>query len=511
MIPSIVSGILVGTSYIPFPPWAILFAMVPLWLHWINNDLSYKKVFLYGFITQFVLSIVGFHWIIHTVVEFGNMPYYIGILALIGFSATQNLHIPIAGLIAIALAKNLKLTKSMSLLVIGMLTAILEGTMPMIFDWNFGYTWLYSKLPIYQMADTIGIRGLSFLTFVYNAMFAIGFLNRKNKKLIVCVTIFILTFGSFNVIGITKQKSQKTDAQVRIGVVQANIGNMEKQLSKYQNETPTSIVRKIYGKYFDLTRELLSKSNPDFVVWPEASFPKNLNEQFLTGYHQTKLINFIKETNTVMLIGGFATDPDDIDTYYNSMFLFDRDAKLLDMYKKTYLLAFGEYLPGADLIPALKKWLPQVSHFSKGEGPKVTKLGNISIGYQICYEGLYPEFSAKLAKKSADVIINVTNDSWFGHTIEPVQHLYMTMARAIETRVPIVRATNTGISSAVLANGTLLGKSPEQSEWTKEFVIEYNSSREQTFFTKIYKYLTLMELIILLSLLGVCYLNRKKC
>lgn len=510
MIASIVSGILIGTSYIPFPPWAILFAMAPLWLFWVNSNLNYKKVFLYGFITQFVLSIIGFHWIIHTVVEFGQMPYYIGVLALIGFSATQNLHIPIAGVIAKTLKTPLNLTKPMHLIVIGILTATIEGIMPMIFDWNFGYTWLYSKLPIYQMADTVGVQGLSFLTFIYNALFAIAFLYRKQtKKLITCITIFLVTFVSFNTIGLIKQKNQKTDSQVRIGVVQANIGNMDKQMSKYQNENPSSIIRKVYEKYFELTKQLLSNSNPDFVVWPEASFPKNLNERFLAGYHQSKLVNFIKETNTVMLVGGFATDIDDADTYYNSIFLFDRDAKLLDIYRKTYLLAFGEYLPGTNLIPALEKWLPQVSHFSRGTGPKVTTLDNVNIGYQICYEGLYPEFSAQLAQKSADVIVNVTNDSWFGHTIEPIQHLYMTMARAIETRVPIVRSTNTGISSAILADGTFLENSPEESEWTKEFVINYNSKRKQTFFTKIHKYLTLIELITLVSLITVLYLNRK--
>ncbi len=263
-----------------------------------------------------------------------------------------------------------------------------------------------------------------------------------------------------------QKKFQKTDAQVRIGVVQANIGNMDKHLSKYQNERPSRIVNKVYEKYFELTRQLLANSNPDFVVWPEASFPKNLNERFLTGYHQTKLINFIKETKTVMIVGGFATDLD-LTKYYNSMFLFDRDAKLLDIYKKTYLLAFGEYLPGSDLIPVLKKWLPQVSHFSRGKGPKVTKLGNVNVGYQICYEGLYPEFSVGLAKKSADVIVNVTNDSWFGHTIEPVQHLYMTMARTIETRIPIVRSTNTGISLRHISRRNFFRKKPRGSRMDK--------------------------------------------
>ena len=503
---SIVSGILIGTSYIPFPPWAILFAMVPLWLLWINKNMTYKRIFFYGFATQFILAIIGFHWIVHTVVEFGRMPTYVGIIALVAFAATQNLHIPIAGIIWKVLSKYLSFTKPISLMVLGVLTAILEAIYPMIFQWNIGYTWLYSELPIYQIADMIGFQGLSFLTFLYNALFAICFLNLKNfKKLIVYSTLVVSSFIFLNVIGIFQQKKwSSTDSTVSIGVIQANIGNIDKHMSKYQNESRSKVTRRLYRKYFELTRKFKSEKDVDLIVWPEASFPKNLNHRFLTGYDQRQLIQFIKDVKTPIILGGFSSDLN-LDNYYNSIFLFDENAKLVDFYKKTHLLAFGEYLPGVGLIPGLKKWLPEVSHFSRGKGPKVSKFGDLNIGYQICYEGLYPGLSAELSNQSANIIINVTNDSWFGHTVEPYQHLYMTMARAIETRIPIVRSTNTGISSAILADGTFLEKSPEESEWFHEFVINYRADGSSTLFSKIYQYITMFELIFLIGLLLVTF------
>ena len=506
---SILSGILVGTSYIPAPPWAILFSLVPLWFLWVHKKLSLKRIFLYGFITQFVLALIGFHWITHTVIEFGKMPIYMGILALLAFAATQNLHIPLAGVIWKILSKSFKFSKTHSFITIALLTATLENIYPMIFKWNFGYTWFYSSLPIYQIADTIGFQGLSLITFLYNAFIAIIILNFSKKKVIPRFIALALSFGILNMVGYVKQKNwSETDSKVRIGVVQANIGNLEKHMSKYQNESRTKVTNRLLDKYFELTKKLVDEKKPDFIVWAEASFPKSLNQRFLNGYHQKKLINFIKEINTPMVIGGFSTEMD-LDKYYNSIFLFSQDGKLLDYYKKMYLLAFGEYLPGSKFFPSLKKYFPEVSDFSKGGVPRVSKLKDVMLGFQICYEGLYPELSAKLSDLEAQVIINVTNDSWFGHTFEPYQHLYMTFARAIEVRIPILRSTNTGISSAILADGTILKKSPQKQEWVYDFEISYNKERTSTIFSKTYQYTPFVPVTILMCLLLFIYTREK--
>ncbi|MNK90234.1 Apolipoprotein N-acyltransferase [compost metagenome] len=93
--------------------------------------------------------------------------------------------------------------------------------------------------------------------------------------------------------------------------------------------------------------------------------------------------------------------------------------------------------------------------------------------------------------------MNVTNDSWFGFPFEPNQHLYMTFARAIEVRRPLVRSTNTGISTAILANGDVLQKSPLYKEWSGEFVLKYRKNAPQTFFTEVGHRDWLLLLIIL--------------
>jgi apolipoprotein N-acyltransferase len=104
------------------------------------------------------------------------------------------------------------------------------------------------------------------------------------------------------------------------------------------------------------------------------------------------------------------------------------------------------------------------------------------VGPQICYEGLFPDFSRGLADQGAQIFVNVTNDSWFGTTAEPYQHLSMTLARGIEFRRPVVRATNTGISAAMRADGTLLDLSPLHTEWTGLYEISYRREPLPTFF-----------------------------
>ena len=97
-------------------------------------------------------------------------------------------------------------------------------------------------------------------------------------------------------------------------------------------------------------------------------------------------------------------------------------------------------------------WFPHTADFARGDGPQIRRYRGLLLGPQICYEGLFPGFSRKLADQGAQVFVNVTNDSWFGTRAEPYQHLAMTLARGIEFRRPVIRATNTGISTAMLRN-----------------------------------------------------------
>lgn len=126
-----------------------------------------------------------------------------------------------------------------------------------------------------------------------------------------------------------------------------------------------------------------------------------------------------------------------------------------------------------------------VSDFGRGPGPTTFPSAKAVIGAQICYEGLFDEFSTSLQTKGAQVFVNVTNDSWFGYPFEPFQHMYMTLARAVENRRPLIRVTNTGISTVILHDGQVLDFSPRNKEWYKVYDVPFHSTPPRTFYVNL--------------------------
>ena len=499
-----VSGILIGTSYIPFPPWALTFALVPLWIQWLREN-DPRKVFFHGWLTQFILTLIGFHWVAYTAREFGMLPWPVAVIVLIGFCAFASLHIPIAGFLWSMTIGRLKLPLSVQIFGLVLLTGICEQFFPMIFPWNFGYPWLWSKYPGYQWADVFGFEGLSQITFFANGLFTYAWLNRREiKKAVAAVATVIVIAVTLGYSGETRPTPwMNTDRQIRMAVVQANIGNLEKHYAQWGR----GFRDKIVSEYISLAST--SKAPYDLMLWPETAFPDTIDTMNPTTPHSLMLHEFLTRTQTTLLTGGYSHDLG-TNLEYNGFYALSPSGDLLaPPYRKTILLAFGEYFPGGDLMPWLYKLVPTISHFGRGAGPMMMKVNGHSLGPQICYEGLYPDFSRELVNNGTDVIINVTNDSWFGTLFEPHQHLYMTLARGVENRRPVIRATNTGISTAILANGEVLEQSPIGNAWTGNFDVPYKSEAPSTFFTQYGAWFGWFEIIIFIALYGTALLKRQ--
>jgi apolipoprotein N-acyltransferase len=170
----------------------------------------------------------------------------------------------------------------------------------------------------------------------------------------------------------------------------------------------------------------------------------------------------------------------------NSLFLLDDKGEVIEPhYSKTILLAFGEYIPFADTFPIIRQFLPQIGQYARGPGPTILFDWNgFKMGPQICYESLFPKFSRDLANLGAQFIVNATNDSWYGTWQEPYQHMYMTLARGVEFRRPVLRATNTGISTVSLASGEVLEQSPMQQAWAGLYEVPYIKNPQPTFYQR---------------------------
>lgn len=141
---------------------------------------------------------------------------------------------------------------------------------------------------------------------------------------------------------------------------------------------------------------------------------------------------------------------------YNSAVLLDKEGRVGGIYNKTFLLAFGEYIPGAAWWPWVYDVIPEASEFTPGETVEAFDLNGHRLGVMICYEDIIPAFGRELARENPHVLINITNDAWFGKTSEPYLHLQLATFRAVETRKWLLRSTNTGVTAFIDANGRII-------------------------------------------------------
>jgi apolipoprotein N-acyltransferase len=479
--PPLLSGLLIGTSYIPFPPWALLFCFVPIWRYWLRAE-SWRQIAWGAWLSQFVFCLVGFHWVAYTAHEFGRMPWPAAIGVLLLFGAFGHLFLVLAGLLFAVLRSRLGLSGWGQRLLLPCVTALCWRYVPMIFPWNLGYPWLGARLPAFQLAEFVGFEGLAAVTLFLNLALLLAWERRKERAgaylLAGAAGILLLLNGA----GWVAAKAQPApDAVARVLVVQGDIGNPE----KISAETDEDVREAILLRYFRLTRQALGQGGgrpTNFTVWPETAFVDFLGPRPEYAGDAGTLLAFVRSTATPLATGAFGYD-EESGRESNSMFFIGRDGAMSDRpYAKTRLLIFGEYVPLSGTFPVLRRWFPWAGNFKRGPGPSVRRIGGVRVGPQICYEGLFPAFSRGLAERGAQLFVNITNDSWFGSDAEPYQHLYMTLARGVEFRRPVVRATNTGISAALEADGTVLDPSPLNAEWAHTYEIRYRKSPSPTFY-----------------------------
>jgi len=246
-------------------------------------------------------------------------------------------------------------------------------------------------------------------------------------------------------------------------------GNIPQQL-KWEPEARGYIME----KYFTLTL-LAKKDNPGLIVWPEAAVPVVLEEE---PFYYERLRGFAKNINAPILFGGVNTSNN---LYYNSAILLDSSGDLAGKYDKLHLVPFGEYIPLKDKFPFLETIVPigdiapgreytvfEALHSAGNNFPKFSVL--------ICFEDLFPELSREFVKRGASLLVNITNDAWYKDTSAASQHFQASVFRAVENRVTLVRAANTGISGFITPTGkvTIFVKN---NTGKKTFINGYASAR----------------------------------
>jgi apolipoprotein N-acyltransferase len=293
-------------------------------------------------------------------------------------------------------------------------------------------------IPLIQISSITGVYGVSFLVALVNAAVYDCAIKRGGRRVAsvaaACAVVALcLVYGAANPSG-----SAPGERAVRVAMVQGNVPQEEKFGEGFQRE----IVR----RFCDLTLSV-AREKPDLIVWPETSAP---------GYYmhdpmlKSSLSSLQRETRIPLLFGStHAVATDGGADYYNSAFLLDSHGVPIDRYDKIHLVLFGEVIPCKRFLPFLKGFVPFEEDFTPGEAPTVFSIPQGRFAVLICFEDIFPDLARWAVRRGARFLVNVTNDAWFGRTSQPYQHVAYAVFRCVENGVPMVRATNSGLSCYV--------------------------------------------------------------
>lgn len=317
------------------------------------------------------------------------------------------------------------------------------------FPWNpAGASWRAGSA-MSQFASVVGVYGLSLVTLAGMSALglAVGPGDRRSRIGGVALGLLLIAaVAVFGTVRLSQARVVETDTLVRI--VQADVA----QESKWTPEAYRGIV----DRYLTLTARAGAQT-PDVIVWPEGALPATANEVFASADGDA-IARALKPGQTLLMglaRGEPAPDIAEGARYYNSLFALHDDGgpglRITAVYDKHRLVPFGEYLPLGELMSrtGIRSLVHVPSDFSAGATPAPIILPDTpTVQPLICYESLYPGFTPGGANRP-HWIVNASNDAWFGKTSGPRQHLNLASYRAIETGLPIVRATPTGVSAMI--------------------------------------------------------------
>lgn len=459
-IAAITGGILVFLGYAGFDQFYLEWiCLVPVL--WAIRDQRPARAFLIGWLAGIAMNCGGFYWAIQMFRQFAGMALPLAVFGLLLLAAAN-------GVVFAAWAWATRLiTRDTGWSVAWVSPVVwtaLEKFWPELFPNYLGAS-QYRLSLVTQIADLSGILGVTFLVVYLNStLFAVleqwGGNRRLARRLsAVCAAVFasVLIYGQARISSVDRQAA--TADKLTIGLIQANRGAGDKRLY------PESLLR----DHQEMSGTLAAGNHPDLIVWPESV----LRVRMLSRDGSLPA-GELGNTSTPTLFGAAMNiGQDSGDRVYNSALLADDAGRIVGTYDKMVLVPLGEYIPLGEMFPKLYSLVPSVGRFWPGESYEPLRLGKYLLSVNICYEDIIPGqirslMRSGLDRRIPDVMINLSNDSWYGKSTEPMEHLALASFRAIEHRRALVRSTNTGISAFVDPAGRIVKRS---GIWTRETLV----------------------------------------
>ena len=473
-------------------------ALVPL--HWALDGKSKTQAFWIGWLSGTIAFTGMMAWVVTAMNTYGKVPLVVSYGLMLLLTAYLGFYV---GLYSAGAVWFRTLIPRYGFFIFPCLWVTLELARTYVLSglpWGLlGYS-QYRQIEIIQIADHMGVYGVSFLLVMVNVAIA-EFLSwmmpllrgfrpaRLPWELVAMAALLVTLSWEHGLASISEAPfSDIPRSSISVGVVQPNVDQAVKWDTSYREET--------LARFERLTEGL--GLGTDLVVWPEAATPFVFEREPI---YQQQLIAMANRAQAPILFGSPALRfyPDRRPYLLNSAYLLSPDGQLLGRYDKQHLVPFGEYIPlKSSVLFFLDKLVEGIGDFEAGPGPAVLTLTpkprsaatgmagttprSINFGVAICYEVIFPNLVRQFAANGAEFLVTVTNDAWFGASSAASQHFSMVVFRAVENHLAFARSANTGISGFIDPFGRILEATPTFTEHAVKATIQV--WRPRTFYSR---------------------------
>ncbi len=432
-----------------------------------------RRAFLLSYLCGFLWYMGNCYWVRDTMSRYGDMPALAPVLLLIGFSLVLGLYFGLFGLGLMAVRRATG-SAPLALVAAPFLWVALDllGARFTSVPWDqLGYSQVDNGL-VNRLAPWTGVYGITFLLVASNALIAYRILLVRRPYLH-RVRVHSLVVGGSGLIALLASGiyvfSPNPPATATAVLVQPNLdvggennwsgpGEWESHIADFTRLAKEQCKTYIAGipQTGAPAGEIVCPpypTHPDLVAWPEAPAPyEEADPRF-----QKSVTSVAKTVGAPMVVGGIGMDFSAEDQHwhdYNSAMLFGNDGKPMGRYNKIHLVPFGEFVPFEKLLFFAKKLTGNVGRFDRGTDRTPFQIadqnGNVHrYGVFICYEAVFADEVRHFARNGAEVLVNISDDGWYGDTSAPWQHLNMARMRAIENRRWLLRDTNNGVTAVI--------------------------------------------------------------
>ncbi len=459
---AVASGLALGLAFPKFDlnllAWA---ALVPL-LYAVQGQ-RLRAVFGYSLLQGLVFYVLSLYWAVIPLHTFADAPLWMAVGPMLLLAAVEALFIGATMVGAVFVTRRLALPLVLTLPIIWTAVEWLRSFFPIGFPWNLvGYA-AYRNLGLIQFAEITGVYGVSALIILFNAVsYTViaepAAANRLKIRSLSILTAAMVAATVFSGLRIDQLKHERYDGRLKIAMVQ---GNIPQSIKWNPNFRPAS-----FKVYTDQTMHAAAE-HPDLIVWPEAAAafyfqPEDRYPAMLASdaEYRAKLLQLARQAHTPILFGAPALrfGPGQIDSF-NRAYLVSADGKIVDYYDKIDLAPFAEYVPARQFFGFfVHKVVVGLGEFVPGQRQTLFDVKGARLAVLICYEGIFPDLSRRAVDHGADLLLNITNDAWYGNSSAPYQLLAMSAMRSVETHTPMVRVANTGISAVIEPDGNITAR-----------------------------------------------------